>query len=95
LEIRAEIPGFKAEELKVFVEPNRLTISGETEKSSEEKTDNTLYSEWRSQKAFRTLDLPREVKTDDAKATLKDGILSLTLAKAEETEPQKVEINNG
>lgn len=92
LEIRAEIPGFKPEELKIFVEPKRLTISGEAEKSTEEKTDNTLYSEWRSQKVFRAFDLPREVKTDDAKATLKDGILSLTLAKAEETKPQEVKV---
>lgn len=92
LEIRAEIPGFKPEELNVFVEPKRLTISGEAEKSKEEKNDNTLYSEWRSQKVFRAFDLPREVKTDGVKATLKDGILSLTLAKAEEIKPQEVKI---
>lgn len=92
LEIRAEIPGFKPEELKIFVEPKQLTISGETEQSSEEKNDDTLYSEWRSQKVFRAFDLPREVKTDDAQATLKDGILSLTLPKAEKVEPQEITV---
>jgi HSP20 family protein len=94
LEIRAEVPGFKADELKVFVEPNRLTISGEAEQSSEEKSGNTLYTEWRSQKVFRALDLPRQVKTEGAKATLKDGILNLMLAKAAPAEGQEVEVTN-
>ncbi|MCY7376691.1 MAG: DUF2934 domain-containing protein, partial [Pyrinomonadaceae bacterium] len=48
LEVRAEVPGFKLEELKVFVEPRRLTISGSAEQSSENKDENTLYSERRS-----------------------------------------------
>lgn len=92
LEIRAEIPGFKAEELKIFVEPKQLTISGETEQPSEEKKEDTLYSEWHSRKVFRAFDLPREVKTEDAHATLKDGILSLTLPKAEKIEPQEIPV---
>ncbi len=92
LEIRAEIPGFKAEELKIFVEPERLTINGETEQASEEKLEDTLYSEWHSRKVFRAFDLPREVKTDNAQATLKDGILSLTLPKAEKAEPQEITV---
>lgn len=94
LEIRAEVPGFKSEELKIYVEPRRLTISGETEQSSEEEKENTLYSEWHSRKVFRAFDLPREVKTTGAQATLKDGVLKLTLAKAEEAPPSEVTINN-
>lgn len=92
LEIRAEIPGFKPEELKIFIEPERLTINGETEQSAEEKKVDTLYSEWHSRKVFRAFDLPRKVKTDGAEATLKDGILSLTLPKAEKVEPQKITV---
>jgi HSP20 family protein len=92
LDIRAEVPGFKPAELKVYVEPRRLTISGETEQKTEESDENTLYTEWRSQKIFRAFDLPLEVKANDAKATLKNGILTLTVPKAEVVEPRKIEI---
>jgi HSP20 family protein len=92
LEIRAEVPGFKPDELKVYVEPHKLTISGETELKTENKDENTLYSEWRAQKIFRSFDLPLEVKTADAKATLKDGVLMLTMPKAEAAEPLELEI---
>lgn len=94
LEIRAEVPGFNPEDLKIFVEPNRLTINGETENKTEETGENTLYSEWRSQKIFRSLDLPREVRTNDVSAKLKDGVLFLTLPKAEKKEPLKVEVKS-
>lgn len=90
--VRAEVPGFKPEELKVFVEPRRITISGETQQSSDRKDENTLYSEWRSQKVFRAFELPREVKTTGATATLKDGVLSLALPKAEVVKPSEVAI---
>ena len=92
LEIRAEVPGIKPEELKVFIEPCRLTISGETEQRTEKKDANILYSEWRSQKIFRAFDLPAEVKPAAAKAVLKDGILMLTMPKAEMREPLELEI---
>jgi HSP20 family protein len=92
LEIRAEVPGFKAEELKVLVEPKRLTISGETENKVEKTEKNTLYSEWRAEKIFRAFDLPLEVKAADAIAKLNDGVLNLTLPKAEIIEPTEVEV---
>lgn len=92
LEIRAEVPGFKAEEIKVCVEPRRLTISGEMQESTEKGDEKTLYSEWRSQKMFRAFDLPLKVKTTDTKAMLKDGVLSLTLPKAEVLPPQEIPV---
>lgn len=92
LDIRAEVPGFKPEELKVYLEPNRLTIIGETEQKTEKKDENTLYSEWNTQKLFRAFDLPLEVKPNAAKATLTNGILMLTVPKAEAAEPLKLEI---
>ena len=92
LEVRAEVPGFKSEELKVLVEPRRITISGETEQKTERTDENTLYSEWRTQKISRSFDLPREVKTKEVVAKLHDGILSLTMPKAETAEPLEVEV---
>ena len=46
--VRAEVPGFTANEIKVSVEPQRLAISGKSEKAAEEKKEQTLFSEFHS-----------------------------------------------
>ena len=75
------MPGFTEKELEVSVEPGRLTISGKHESSKEEKKGKTVYSETSSAGILRTLTLPAEVDAGKASATLKDGILTLTLPK--------------
>lgn len=92
LNIRAEVPGFTAENLKVSIEPTRVTIKGETETKSEKKDENTLYSEWKSNKIFRTFDLPHRVENEKAAAVIKDGVLTLTIPKTIEAKPNEVEI---
>ncbi|MEZ5429225.1 MAG: Hsp20/alpha crystallin family protein [Pyrinomonadaceae bacterium] len=92
LEIRAELPGFKPEEIEILLEPTRLTISGESSRESDKSVGDTLYSEWHGRKVFRSFDLPREVKTGDLTAVLKNGILNLTLPKAEAIEPKEIPI---
>ena len=94
LNIRAEVPSFTADNLKVSVEPNRVTIKGETELKTEKKDEGTLYSEWKSNKVFRTFDLPHRVDADKATALIKDGVLTLTIPKAVETKPNEVEIKS-
>jgi len=92
LNVRAEVPGFTADNLKVSVEPNRVTIKGETEEKTEKKDEGTLYSEWKSNKIFRTFDLPHRVDAEKATALIKDGVLTLTIPKMLETKPNEVEI---
>ena len=81
LEVKAEVPGFNEKELEVSVEPQRLTISGKHETSKEEKKGKTVYSETSSSDILRIISLPAEVDTSKASATLKDGVLKLTLPK--------------
>src|SRR5512145_432079 len=59
--VRAEVPGFAADEIKVSVEPQRLVISGKSEKTTEENKEQTLLSEFRSDQFCRELMLPAEV----------------------------------
>ena len=80
--VRAEVPGFTAKELEINLEGRRLTISGKREKHEERKHKRTVYSETCSDQILRVLDLPAEVNAESAKATVKDGILELELAKA-------------
>ena len=83
LKVEAEVPGFKAEELKVSVEPRRLTITGKHEAEKEEKKKGkTIYSERRAEKILRVVDLPVEVNTENVTATLKDGMLEFMMPKA-------------
>jgi HSP20 family protein len=90
--VRSEVPGFTANEIKVSVEPQRLVISGKSEKKTEEKKDETLLSEFRSNQFCRELRLPAEVEPDKTTAVLKDGVLELVFAKAAESRPVDVEV---
>lgn len=90
--VRAEVPGFKAEEIKVSVEPQRLVISGKTEAKEEKQEAQTVYSEWRANQFCRALTLPSEVDPANAAATIKEGVLELTLAKIATKEPVQVAV---
>jgi HSP20 family protein len=85
LEVKAEVPGFNEKEIEVSVEPNRLTISGKRETETtkkEEKKGKTVYSEFCSNQILRIVDLPASVDTEKTTATLKNGVLQLTMPKA-------------
>jgi HSP20 family protein len=80
--VRAEVPGFAPKDLDINVEGRRLTISGLRTAQEERKDKTTVYSEVSSDRIFRVMDLPAEVKPESAKASLKDGVLELELPKA-------------
>ena len=90
--VRAEVPGFAANEIEVSVEPQRLVISGKSEKTTEEKKEQTLLSEFRSNKFCRELRLPAEVEPDKTTAVLKVGVLELVIAKAAASKAVNVEV---
>src|SRR5437870_12973881 len=82
LTIRAEIPGFKAEQLEVGVEPRRVTIAGKRETHAERKDEKTIYKEHCSDRSLRVIELPAEVVAGQVAATLSDGVLELKLPRA-------------
>jgi len=88
--VHAEVPGFSAKELQVGVEPHRLTISGKRESSEEHTSKKTIYKEQCSNQIYRAIDLPAEVDTSKVTATLKNGVLELSMPKAAKAE--KVQI---
>ncbi|MCI0488708.1 MAG: Hsp20 family protein [Blastocatellia bacterium] len=89
--VHAEVPGFNLEEVKVGIEPRRLTIIGRTERALDQKTGEAVYVEQRFNEIFRSLDLPVDVDTEKVRATFKDGVLDLTLPKAAMPVPTDVE----
>jgi len=81
LTVRAEVPGFKAEQLVVGVEARRLTIAGKRETHAERKDEKTIYKEPCSDQVLRVVELPAEVVAGKVAATLRDGVLELKMPK--------------
>lgn len=91
--VNAEIPGMSKEDVKVTVQDNILTLSGEKKQEKEEKNGNYHRIE-RSYGSFRrSFTLPTAVLTDKVKATYKDGILRITLPKTEEVKAKEIQIS--
>lgn len=90
--VRAEVPGLKAEEIKVSVEPKQIIITGQTEQKKEEETTNRVFSEFQTNQLCRCLSLPKEVDPSQATATLKDGVLELKLVKTAAGKTTNVEV---
>jgi hypothetical protein len=66
----------------VVAEPYRLFITGKTEQKTEEKKKRTLYSESSSNGIFRSICLPSKIDPDKVNATMKNGILEISMQKA-------------
>jgi HSP20 family protein len=88
--IEASLPGLTPEEVDITVDGDRLTIKGELRPPLENV--DYLFKE-RPYGAFsRTLTLNVPVEADRAEAVFENGVLTLTLPKAEETKPKAIEV---
>ncbi len=95
LVLRAEIPGVEGKDLDIQVAREAVSISGEHryEKKTEEK--GFYRSEFRYGNFQRTIPLPVPVENDKVQADFKNGILTLTLPKAEEVRRKVFKVNLG
>ncbi len=81
-ELQAELPGVNKKDIKIEVEDDQVTISAETKKLTEEKTDDKVirserYYGWLS----RTIELDHNIKSEGSVAKFDNGVLTLTLIK--------------
>jgi len=91
--VSADMPGVKKDNIDVQIENGVLTVTGEVERNSEEKEGERLLRQERYYgKYVRSLRLGKQINSDKIEASLKDGVLELTLPKAEEVKPKKVAI---
>lgn len=91
--VAAELPGVEKEDVKVTVLENRLFIKGEKKQEAREEKQN-IHRVERAYGAFsRSFDLPRAVQAEKITAAYKDGVLRVSVPKAEEAKPKQIEVN--
>jgi HSP20 family protein len=88
--VKAELPGVKKEDVNVNFENSILTIRGEKKVETEDKKRHRVECAYGS--FIRSFTLPQTIKADKIEAVYKNGILSLTIPKAEEAKPKQIEV---
>lgn len=92
--IRADVPGLKPEEIDIRLEGDTLTIRGEIKREEENQRKYVLL-ERPTGKFERTLTINTPIDHDRVEASFKDGVLTLTLPKAEAVKPRQITVKAG
>jgi HSP20 family protein len=90
--VKASIPGIKAEEVQINITGDVLTLKGEMKQEEERKEKAWHIREQRFGSFERSVALPTAVKTDKAEAVFENGVLTITLPKADEVKPKTINI---
>jgi len=87
-----ELPGMQKEDIEISLQDGMLTIAGER-KSETSTEDKATRTERFSGKFRRSVTLPTRVDANKVNATYKDGILTVTLPKADDAKPKQIQVN--
>jgi len=90
--VKAALPGVKPEDVDITITGDVLTIKGETKTEEEMKREDYLCQECRYGAFSRSITLPGAFKTDKAEASFEDGVLTLTIPRAEEAKPKTIKV---
>lgn len=89
--VRVELPGMKKDDIQLSLHENCLTVSGERRYDEKNGAEPS-----RAERFFgrfqRTFTLPKAVQSDKVQAQYRDGILTVTLPKTEESKPKQIEV---
>lgn len=92
--IKASLPGINPEDLDINIESNVLSIKGEYKEEEEHEDRQYHMRERRSGNFCRSFSLPNSVNTEAIEATYEAGVLTLSLPKAEEAKPQRIDVKS-
>lgn len=90
--VKAALPGFRADDVQINVTGEVLTIRGELKHEEEQKEKAWHIREQRWGSFERSVALPTDVVADKANADFANGILTITLPKAEEVKPKTITV---
>jgi HSP20 family protein len=91
--VKAELPGMKKEDIEISLHENYLTLSGERKQEQKYEDADVYRSERWAGRFHRTVSLPCQVEAEKIKATYSEGVLTVTLPKAEEAKPKQIPIS--
>jgi HSP20 family protein len=90
--VKAALPGIKADEVQINITGEVLTLKGEVKQSQEMEEKAWHIREQRFGSFERSIALPTDVVADKAQADFENGILTITLPKAEEVKPKSITV---
>lgn len=90
--IKSSVPGVKPEDLDITITGDTLTIKGKTKAEEKVEEANYIRQERRYGAFSRSLTLPTSIVAEKARAEFENGVLSLTLPKAEEVKPKTIKV---
>jgi HSP20 family protein len=92
--IKASLPGVRPEDIQITARGDTITIRGEMKAEEEKKDDHYHLRERRFGQFQRTVVLPAPINADQAKSEFENGVLTLTLPKAEEAKPKQIKLGS-
>ena len=92
-EVYAELPGLKKDEINISLKENVLTLTGEKKHEDESKKKNYHRIERRYGKFERSFHIPKNIKSEEIKAKFKNGVLTISIPKAEEAKPKEISVS--
>jgi HSP20 family protein len=90
--VQAEVPGLDRKDIEVNLDEGILTIKGERKHEKERKENGYHFVERAYGKFYRAIRVPAEVDGTKVKAEMKEGVLTITLPKAEQAKARQIEI---
>jgi HSP20 family protein len=91
-EVEAALPGLKPEDVNISVLGDTLSITGSMQEEQSGENQGYTHREIRRGSFSRTVTLPTTVRADAATATFENGMLHLSIPKAEEAKPRQIQI---
>jgi len=90
--LHLDLPGVKKEDVKITFNNGQIAISGERNFEKEENNSKYHRVERAFGKYYRAFSLPEKIMEDKIEAEFKDGILNISIPKAEEAKPKQIEV---
>jgi HSP20 family protein len=92
---KADLPGFREDDVEINVTGNRLTVSGKREEEHEEESDTQYVSERAFGSFTRSFTLPDGVDPNQVSAKLNDGVLTIRIQKNSTAQPKRIQLRGG
>ena len=90
--VMADLPGLNKDDITISVHDNVLTLKGERKNEEKKEDETSYYAEVNYGSFSRSFQLPVKVEADKINAEYKNGVLQLSIPKAEEAKPRTIQI---